>query len=138
MEQNAVTLPRWWKLIAVVLGLGLAANGLYMLADPMGWYVAVPGVVDTGPPNRHFIGDIGGAYFATALGLIAGAFVPQLAAGASFAAAGFHLLHSWVHVMDAAAGRCSPEQAVADIVPVHIPTLLILLLAITALRRKAA
>ena len=138
MEQTIMALPRWWRLLALVLGLGLAVNGLFMLADPMNWYITVPGVVDTGPPNRHFIGDIGGAYLATSLGLIGGALWPRLAAGGAMVAAIFHLVHSWVHLMDAAAGRCSPAQAVADIGPVHIPTLLILLLAITALRRKAS
>jgi hypothetical protein len=36
-------------LVALVLGIGLAANGLIMLVVPAEWYAAVPGVVDTGP-----------------------------------------------------------------------------------------
>lgn len=132
------TMPRWWRLVALILGLGLAANGLFMLADPMHWYITVPGVVDTGPPNRHFISDIGGAYLASALGLVAGALWPRLAAGATLVAAVFHGLHSWVHVMDATAGRCSPAQAALDIGPVHLPTATIVVLAIVALRRKSS
>ena len=35
--------------IAALLGLGGIANGLMMLAAPMDWYFAVPGVTSTGP-----------------------------------------------------------------------------------------
>lgn len=34
--------------LASLLGAGLAANGLYMLAAPAAWYFAVPGVTTTG------------------------------------------------------------------------------------------
>src|SRR5262249_36111916 len=49
-------------LVASILGLGLAANGLTMLAVPVNWYAMVPGVADTGPFNPHFVRDIGVAY----------------------------------------------------------------------------
>ena len=36
------------------------ANGLWMLAAPYAWYVALPASVpDTGPFNPHFVRDIG-------------------------------------------------------------------------------
>jgi uncharacterized protein YjeT (DUF2065 family) len=57
-------------LVASVLGLGLAANGLTMLAVPMSWYTMVPGVVDTGPFNLHFVRDIGVAYVVTGAALV--------------------------------------------------------------------
>ncbi len=49
-------------LIAGIVGIGLAANGLVMLGVPAAWYAAVPGVAATGPFNAHFIRDIGIAY----------------------------------------------------------------------------
>ena len=57
-------------LVASILGLGLAANGLTMLAAPVNWYAMVPGVVDTGPFNPHFVRDIGVAYFVTGGSLV--------------------------------------------------------------------
>ena len=45
--------------LAVLLGIFNLANGLYMLAAPAGWYLAVPGITATGPFNQHFIRDIG-------------------------------------------------------------------------------
>jgi len=59
--------------MAWILGIGLAANGLLMLAVPADWYATVPGVTDTGPFNPHFIRDIGVAY------LIAGVALPWFA-----------------------------------------------------------
>ena len=54
-------------IVAWIVGLGLAANGLTMLAFPDAWYDLVPGVPQTGPLNPHFVRDIGAAY------LVAGA-----------------------------------------------------------------
>ncbi len=48
--------------LAWLLGVRLGLNGLWMLAYPLRWYKAVPGVTGTGPPNLHFIRDIGCAY----------------------------------------------------------------------------
>jgi hypothetical protein len=47
------------RIIAAILGLGLAANALAMLGASVWWYGAVPGVPATGPYNPHFIHDIG-------------------------------------------------------------------------------
>lgn len=49
--------------VAIGLGLLLAANGLFMLADPVQWYAMVPGVPETGPFNPHFVRDIGAIYW---------------------------------------------------------------------------
>jgi hypothetical protein len=49
-------------LVVWMLGLGLAVNGLVMLGFPADWYPTVPGVIDVGPFNAHFIRDIGVAY----------------------------------------------------------------------------
>jgi hypothetical protein len=48
--------------VALILGIGLAANGSMMLAVPSAWYAIMPGVAATGPFNPHFIRDIGVAY----------------------------------------------------------------------------
>lgn len=45
--------------LASLLGAGLAANGIYILASPAAWHFAVPGVTTTGPFNQHFLRDIG-------------------------------------------------------------------------------
>src|SRR5258708_29034726 len=52
------------SMVSIALGVALAANGVFMLAGPNAWYAAVPGVVETGPFNPHFVRDIGAAYLA--------------------------------------------------------------------------
>jgi hypothetical protein len=91
-------------LVASVLGLGLRANGLTMLAVPMSWYTMVPGVVDTGPFNPHFVRDIGVVYVVTGAALIWFAKRPT-ARSAVQAGAAFLALHGAVHLWGAATGR---------------------------------
>jgi hypothetical protein len=55
------------RALLLLLGAGMAANGLAMLVAGPLWYAAVPGVMATGSFNGHFVKDIGAAY------LVAGA-----------------------------------------------------------------
>lgn len=81
----------------VVLGLIHLINGLYMLVAPAAWYASVPGVTATGPFNHHFITDIGFAFAASGVGMIAG-FRPGRTAGAfAFAGATWPTLHALFH-----------------------------------------
>jgi hypothetical protein len=57
------------RITAIRLGLALAANGLLMPFDPVGWYAVGPGVTETGPLNPHFVRDIGCAYILTGFAL---------------------------------------------------------------------
>ena len=56
----------------MVLGALALANGLYMLAAPRSWYLAVPGVTTTGPFNQHLIRDIGLIYLLMGTMFLAG------------------------------------------------------------------
>lgn len=108
------------NVVAWLLGIGLAANGLIMLAVPAGWYEAVPGVVDTGPFNAHFVRDIGVAYVVAGAALVWFALNrnawPAVQAGAAFLA-----LHALVHLWDAAAGREHVHQLLVDLPTVFLP-----------------
>jgi len=115
-------------LVAWVLGVGLAANGLIMLAAPADWYAMVPGVAGTGPFNAHFVGDIGAAY------LVAGATLPWFAVNraarpAALAGAAFLALHALVHLWDAAAGREHAHQLLVDLPSVFLPPALAIWIA---------
>lgn len=108
---------------AWVVGVGLAANGLIMLAIPSDWYVAVPGVPGTGPFNAHFVRDIGCAYVVAGVALGWGAASPA-ARPAAVAAATFLTLHALVHLWDAAAGREHAHQVLLDFPTVFLPPLI--------------
>ncbi len=91
-------------IVAWILGIGLAVNGLLMPAAPAAWYAAVPGVIDTGPFNAHFVRDISAAYFVAGAALTWFAMKPA-ARSAAQAGAAFLALHAAIHLWDAAAGR---------------------------------
>jgi len=114
--------------LIAILGLGLAANGLFMLAAPADWYVTVPGVNETGPFNAHFVRDIGVAY------LVAGAAfmwfaLDRAARPAALAGAAFLALHAFVHVWDAVAGREHTHQLLVDLPSVFLPPALAIWIA---------
>jgi hypothetical protein len=107
-------------LVAWILGLGLAANGLVMLAAPADWYAALPGVADTGPFNPHFVRDIGAAYLVTGAAFVSLGLY-RAAWPAALAAAAFLTLHALVHLWDAAAGREHAHALVVDLPTVFLP-----------------
>lgn len=111
-----------------VLGLGLLANGLFMLLAPEPWYGLIPGVRETGPYNPHFIRDIGSAYG------VAGASLLWLrkdwrAWPAAIAGSAFLVLHAAVHLFDALQGRIAMHHLANDAVAVLLPAVLALSLA---------
>jgi len=118
-----------WTALAAILGLGLAANALWMFASPRSWYLAIPGVPQTGPANAHFIRDIGCAYLVVALSLLWLARSPKHAWPAALAGGGFLTMHALVHICDFFAGRELGRQLVADLPAVFIPATLVVWLA---------
>jgi ABC-type Na+ efflux pump permease subunit len=108
----------------ILLGLFHLGNGLFMLAAPDAWYAAVPGVVQTGPINHHFITDIALAFAGSGAFMILGA----RARMAAFALAGatFPALHALFHVWEWIADGIphDPKQMASDAVAVMLVSFL--------------
>ena len=121
------------RVLAVILGIGLALNALLMLAVPAAWYAAVPGVTLSGPFNPHFVRDIGAAYLVAAAALIWFAASPK-AQSAVQAGAAFLTLHALVHLWDAVAGREHAHQLI-DLATVFLPSVLAIWIAWPAHQR---
>jgi hypothetical protein len=83
-----------------VLGLVHLLNGIYMLVAPAAWYTSVPGVTATGPFNHHFITDIGFAFAASGVGMIAGFRTGRVAGAFAFAGATWPTLHALFHLWE--------------------------------------
>lgn len=118
--------PRHAALKRSLLGLlaaATAANALYMLADPLGWYGAVAGVPDTGPFNPHFVRDIGVAYLTLAVMIAAAARWLGQAFTLLAAVTTYLGLHVLLHVWDVAAGRLPVDHLIMDIPGVLLPAL---------------
>ena len=125
-EEGAVRARGREQAQRAVLALGAAAmgvTGVWMLADPAGWFAATPGVPQTGPLNPHFVRDVGAAFIAFAAALAFA--IPPLAArfALTCVAAIFAVLHALIHLAEALGpgGRALPgAEAGAILVPAII------------------
>jgi len=118
------------RIVLVIAAVILSGSATYQLANPVGWYWAVPGVPLTGPFNPHFVRDIGAAYLAAVLGFVWFAWRPRQGWPALVAAALFLTLHAAIHVYDEA---CSSDPLGAlkrDAFAIHLIAVLALASAI--------
>ena len=116
------------RIIAGIVGIAMAANGLVMLAAGRWWYGAVPGVPQTGPFNPHFVKDIGAAYLVAGAGLgWLAASGSALARGAAAAGAAFLALHAGIHLAEAVGDPMGAPHLGRDFAGVILPPLLALL-----------
>jgi hypothetical protein len=127
---------RW---IAIFLTIIFVGNGLVMLAAPYPWYLAIPGVIQTGSFNDHFVRDIGATYLACGIGTLLGALDLRRHAGAVAVAAGFQGVHAIIHIVTPFCGKALPWPLLArDFPGVFLPTLLTIWLAVAAFKGEKA
>jgi len=113
--------------LRVLLGfnvLFLISNGLFMLVAPKPWYELVPGVVDTGFFNAHFVRDIGiiqmflGVLFVLGIRMRNARFEFWLAATLWLTA------HAALHLWEVAVGICGVATLLRDFPAVSLPALI--------------
>jgi len=115
------------RLLALVVGIAVAADGVAMLLAGADWYAAVPGVTETGPFNPHFVKDIGAAYLTAGLSLCWFAGRASLPArGASIAGVLFLGLHGLIHLAEAAGDPHGALHLARDFAAVLLPPILAL------------
>ncbi|MBO9696439.1 MAG: hypothetical protein J7499_09585 [Sphingopyxis sp.] len=136
MPQKYDALDRLVQFLLLIAAITTIANGVFMLVQPLDWYVFVPTVVTTGPPNAHFIRDIGLAYLGSGLILLYAAANPVRRWRAAVVGGLWLTLHGLLHIYEVAAGICGPATFWAD-APAVIgqPALVIVALAIVYARR---
>jgi hypothetical protein len=87
------------RLIAGILGGLHAFNGLFMLLNGPRWFSITPGATATGPFNAHLVADVGVAFIAASLGLLAlswrACYWPAALTGSAFL-----VFHALIHVVD--------------------------------------
>ena len=130
-------LDRLAQLLLLIAAVTAIATGIFMLVKPLDWYVFVPTVVTTGPPNEHFIRDIGLAYVGSGLILLYAAADPARRWRAAIVGGLWLTLHGLLHIYEVAAGICGPATFWAD-APAVIgqPALVIAALAILKARKR--
>jgi hypothetical protein len=124
--------------VAAVLAIVLAANAAAELFASRWWYGAVPGVVQTGPYNGHFIKDIGAAYLVVALGLGWFAARPRQGWPALVAATAFLVAHGLIHIADAISSPVCGHDLIRDFPGVFMPGLIAAWLAGASTPTKGA
>jgi hypothetical protein len=120
--------------LAGLLGVGLAGNGIFMLISPEAWYFAVPGVTSTGPFNQHFLRDIGLIFVLIGSGFAFGAVrsssrILLWSMGAIWLS-GHALFHFW----EVTVGICGPEVLPRDFPAVTLPALIAVALSVWSIR----
>lgn len=137
MPEKRDTLDRLVQLLLIAAAITTIANGAFMLVKPLDWYVFVPTVVTTGPPNSHFIRDIGLAYLGSGLILLYAAADPVRRWRAAMVGGLWLTLHGLLHIYEVAAGICGPATFWAD-APAVIgqPALVIAALVILRARKR--
>jgi uncharacterized protein YjeT (DUF2065 family) len=124
--------------LAVLLGVVLLANGIFMLVSPERWYVLVPGVTSTGPFNQHFLRDIGLIFVFMGGAFLVGVVRPQFRI-LLWAAAGIWLCgHALFHFWEVALGICAPSDLVRDFPAVTLPAIIAVLLTLWAIGHAGA
>ena len=124
--------------IALLLGTGAIANGLFMLVSPANWYFAVPGVTTTGPFNQHFLRDIGLIFLGVGAAFLLGAARPMYRIVAWGAAAVWLSGHALFHVWEVTVGICGPSALLRDFPAATLPALLAVAITIHAFTHKEA
>ncbi|MFC3579937.1 hypothetical protein [Sphingomonas hylomeconis] len=118
--------------VAILLGIGAVANGIFMLVSPANWYFAVPGVTTTGPFNPHFVRDIGLIFVGVGAAFLLGAARPAYRAVAWGAAAVWLSGHALFHFWEVAVGICGASALLRDFPAVTLPALLAVAITIHA------
>jgi hypothetical protein len=124
---------RWVKWILPAI---LAINGAVMLAAPAWWYPRVPGVLETGPLNDHFVRDIGAAYLACALAMGWALKDPARGLSVAVASAAFLTLHAGIHLITLFCGTSLPWLLLRDFPGVFLPAIISLLVVRACYRRQ--
>jgi len=119
----------------MILGVGMLANALWMLAGPMHWYHEIPaGVPDTGPFNPHFVRDIGCAFLTVGIALIWAARSTSMRLPLAAIATVFLVAHALLHIYDTVVGNLPSSHWVLDFAGVYLPAI-VLGVAVVRLQR---
>jgi hypothetical protein len=112
------------KVLIGLVALASLANGAFMLIAPLTWYETIETVKLTGPPNIHFLRDIGLAYLVCGALLAYGAVDPKTRMIALVAGSLWLTAHGALHIYEVLTGICTTATFLADTPAVIVPPLL--------------
>jgi hypothetical protein len=116
--------------ILLLLGVGGAVNGLFMLFTSEAWFGAIAAY--TGPFNVHLVRDVGAAYVTAGVASVWAARAPAWRRPLAAAAALFLGLHGAIHLFEVATGAQPASHLLEDFPGVYLPALLLGFIAFRA------
>ena len=125
--------------LRALLGLNilfLVVNGAFMLVAPKAWYELVPGVVDTGFFNAHFIRDIGIIQMFLGVLFVLGVKISTARFELWAAATLWLTAHAALHLWEVAVGICGATTLLRDFPAVSLPALIGMLLTAQAWKQR--
>lgn len=90
-------MTRWTRLLALVAGGSIAAQGIWAFVSPRSFYDVL---ATFEPYNAHFLRDIGAAMFGVGIAGIVGALHPRALVAGLAGLGGFQAVHVVSHVID--------------------------------------
>lgn len=115
--------------IYALLALLFVINGLRMLISPSGWFEAVPGVINTGEMNAHFVKDLGVLFLVMAAGMTWALIRPSAGYAVHLGITAWLVGHALVHVAEIGGGILPHEHWRLDALGVFLPAVLTVALA---------
>jgi hypothetical protein len=119
-----------------LMGLTSLANGGWMVAHAWSWFTVLPGVMDTGAVNSHFIHDVGAVYVLCGAAFIWCARNLAIARPVYIFVTLFFVLHALGHVAEILAGQLPPRHWWVDLPLVFAPALLLGVIALPGAWRR--
>jgi hypothetical protein len=113
-------------------------NGFRMLVTPLDWFEAVPGVVNTGEMNAHFVKDLGVLFLVMAAGMGWALVRPSAGYVVHLGITAWLVGHAIVHVAEIGSGILPHEHWRLDALGVFLPAVLTVLLAFPPVWRRFA
>ena len=110
--------------LALLLGMAMLGNGVFMMIAPESWYWMVPGVPDRGPFNPHFVRDIGFIYMLGGAAFVYGSVYTKHSLLLWLMPTAWLVSHAIFHVWEVMVGICGPESLIEDFGGVTLPALL--------------
>ena len=124
------------RTLLVVLGAGQVANGLVMLGAAAPWFERI--ARETGPFNGHLVRDVGAAYAAAGVALLFAAFAPRGPRPPRRRGRGLpRAPRPRPTSLELGVGARPRQRAPRGSSGVHLPALVVLVLAAAFLRRPA-
>jgi hypothetical protein len=124
------------KIIYLFFCLLSIFNGAWMLLFPLSWYTDLPAAVpNTGPFNQHFVRDLGVVFLLIGFAFGWAALNIDRSRPVHLAITAFFTGHALIHLADIMSGRLPHSHWLIDTPGVFLPAVLMILLAVPAVRK---